>query len=334
MTQLDPVRLANLVDHALDARAENLAPGAALRLFNGFYEGCPELVADLYDHSLVLFGYGTQMEENRWMMQTAQQIILQRLPWVDCVIHKYRGSDVEEDRRGRIVFGSTSAQSVQENGVWYALNVLLNQDASLYLDTRNLRVWLKEYSQKRSILNTFAYTGSLGVAALAGGAEKVVQVDRNERFLLVARQSARLNGMPDQKMELRKVDFFSAVAHAKLAHEFFDCVIVDPPYFSSTEKGTVQLAQQSTQVINKVRPLVKDGGRLVVINNALFLSGLDFMRSLETLCTDGYLKIEQIIPVPADFTGYPATILAQPPVDPAPFNHPTKIIVISVRRKL
>jgi 23S rRNA (cytosine1962-C5)-methyltransferase len=333
MTQLDPVRLTNLVDRALDARAENLVPGTALRLFNGFYEGCPELVADLYDHSLVLFGYGTQMEENRWMMQAAQQAILSRLPWVDCVIHKYRGSTVEENRRGRVVFGINPAQSVQENGVWYALNLLLNQDASLYLDTRNLRVWLKEYSPNRSILNTFAYTGSLGVAALAGGAEKVVQVDRNERFLLVARRSARLNGMPDPKMELRKVDFFSAVAHAKQAHELFDCAIVDPPYFSSTDKGTVQLAQQSTQVINKVRPLVKDGGRLVVINNALFLSGLDFMRSLETLCTDGYLKIEQIIPVPADFTGYPATILAQPPVDPAPFNHPTKIVVLSVRRK-
>jgi 23S rRNA (cytosine1962-C5)-methyltransferase len=37
--------------------------------------------------------------------------------------------------------------------------------------------------------------------------------------------------------------------------------------------------------------------------------------------------------VPADITGYPETIVSNPPVDPAPFNHPTKIAVLPVHRK-
>lgn len=37
------------------------------------------------------------------------------------------------------------------------------------------------------MLNTFAYTGSLGVAACAGGTRRVVQVDLNRRFLDLAR---------------------------------------------------------------------------------------------------------------------------------------------------
>jgi len=45
------------------------------------------------------------------------------------------------------------------------------------------------------------------------------------------------------------------------------------------------------------------------------------------------LSIEELILVPPDFTGYPETVLGAPPVDPAPFNHATKIAALKVKRK-
>jgi 23S rRNA (cytosine1962-C5)-methyltransferase len=123
------------------------------------------------------------------------------------------------------------------------------------------------------------------------------------------------------------------VSSLKRAGELFDCVFVDPPFFSQTEHGTIDLVSQGQRVINKARPLVGHGGTLVAINNALFLSGADYLRQLEDLCADGYLSIDELIPVPADFTGFSATRSGQPPVDPAPFNHSTKIAVLKVRRK-
>ena len=113
----------------------------------------------------------------------------------------------------------------------------------------------------------------------------------------------------------------------------FDCVIVDPPFFSKTQKGVVDLVGDSMRVINKVRPLVKDGGFLIAVNNALFLSGAEYLAGLEKLCEDGYLRIEHIIPVPQDIAGYHSTIQTPPPRDPAPFNHPTKIVILGVKRK-
>jgi 23S rRNA (cytosine1962-C5)-methyltransferase len=182
-------------------------------------------------------------------------------------------------------------------------------------------------------LNTFAYTGSLGIAALAGGAAQVIQLDRNRKYLQLARQSGMLNRLDIGRMKLLAADFFSQVANYKRTDEQFDCVIADPPFFSVTNKGTVDLVSDSRQVINKLRPLVRDGGWLVSINNALFLSGEDYMLALEDLCQDGYLSIEKIISVPEDVTGYPQTILKSPPSDPAPFNHPTKIVLMRVSRK-
>jgi len=328
--------LKDQLDRAVAARAALIDPNhiTALRLFNGFYEGCPELVADVYARTLVLYGYASSVERSLSLLASAQAHLLLRLGWLGCVIQKVRTSPDLALRRGRITSGGIPDQQVCENGVWYAIDLLMNQDASLYLDTRNLRLWLQGLRPTGgSVLNTFAYTGALGVAALAGGAGRVVQVDRSRKFMQLALQSCALNHLDAARMELQAVDFFSAVAHFKRTGELFDCVIVDPPYFSTTGKGTVNLLAEAGRVINKLRPLVKDGGYIAAINNALFLKGVDYFASLEQLCQDGYLAIESLIPAPQDQSGYPDTIVSQAPADPAPFNHPTKIVILKVKRK-
>jgi 23S rRNA (cytosine1962-C5)-methyltransferase len=57
------------------------------------------------------------------------------------------------------------------------------------------------------------------------------------------------------------------------------------------------------------------------------------MRSLEAICASGYLQIETLLPIPEDVTGTASTRQTPPPCDPAPFNHPTKIALLRVRRK-
>jgi 23S rRNA (cytosine1962-C5)-methyltransferase len=142
-----------------------------------------------------------------------------------------------------------------------------------------------------------------------------------------------LNRLDLSKMRLVAANFFSQAAAFKRSGTLFDCVIVDPPFFSTTNKGVVDLANESARLINKARPLVKDGGRLIVINNALYLSGAQFMQTLEKLCASGYLAIDALLPVPPDITGFAETIQSAAPADPAPFNHPTKIVILSVKRK-
>jgi 23S rRNA (cytosine1962-C5)-methyltransferase len=95
----------------------------------------------------------------------------------------------------------------------------------------------------------------------------------------------------------------------------------------------VDLLGETARLLNKIRPLVAHEGWLVVINNALFLPGKDFMDELKELCQSPYLSFMGKIDVPLDLTGYPETIVESPPVDPAPFNHPTKIALLNVLRK-
>jgi 23S rRNA (cytosine1962-C5)-methyltransferase len=327
------ISLPALLDSALAARGGffDERHESAFRLFNGFLEGFPALSIDIYARSVLLHNYAEAPADGQ--AAGAQRWVLEKLPWVRCILVKTRNGQSDSEKRGQITFGTTPDRKVKERGVWYAIDLTMNRDASLYLDTRNLRAWALGNLAGKTVLNTFAYTGSLGVAARAGGAARVVQLDRNRAFLNVAKTSYTLNGFPLDKKDFIAEDFFPVVSQLKRTGQTFDCAFLDPPFFAATSKGTVDLETGSTKLINKIRPLVNNDGWLAVINNALFVSGRDYLASLEALCADGYLSLEELIPVPEDSTGFPQTRVGSLPVDPAPFNHSTKIALLRVRRK-
>ncbi len=332
---MDRGMLLPILETVLTARAALFGERheSAFRLFNGFYEGCPELVVDLYAATLVIHNYADAPDKGILLVDIAQEFYLSQLPWLRTIVIKTRNAENQDERCGQIVYGETPDRKIREHGVMYAIDVMMNRDASLYLDTRHLRKWAIDNLREKSVLNAFAYTGSLGVAGMGGGAKRVVHLDLSRKFLNVAKTSYTLNGFPIDKKDFISGDFFPVVSRLKRTGALFDCVFLDPPFFSTTDKGTIDLAAEGVRLINKVRPLIADGGWLVSINNSLYLSGGEYLAMLEELCADGYLRMERLIPVPEDFTGYPKTRVGEFVTDPAPFNHPTKIAMLRVKRK-
>ena len=329
----DRIRFLSLLEKALEPRQPLFDVGhqAAFRLFNGFNEGFPELVIDLYGATILIHNYAENVVDGFPFVQEAQQFLLAQYPWLRAGVVKNRNGQSQEERRGQLLFGEKPDRTIREHDVWYALDLVMNRDAGFYLDTRNLRKWLIENLDGKTVLNTFAYTGSLGVAAAAGGATRVVHLDLRSSFLNIAKESYTLNRFPVRKADFIASDFFPAISRFKRSGKTFDCVLIDPPFFSATSKGRVDQVNESTRLINKVRPLIRDGGTLIAINNALFVSGREYIQTLEYLSRDGYLSIQELIPVPQDFIGFNS--VSAPVTDPAPFNHATKIAVLRVKRK-
>ncbi len=314
----------------LDDRHES-----ACRLFNGFYEGFAPLAVDLYGRTLLVHDYSEKGEGDEASARAVVEAARASWPWIRAALWKVRDSRDPLARNGRLLLGERGDldRRVVENGVRYALALDLHQDATLYLDTRLLRAWATKNLAGKKVLNTFAYTGSLGVAAMAGGAARVVHVDLNRQYLNLAKDSYALNKLPVVKADFRVANFFEAMSWLKKEGALFDCLFLDPPFFSQTEGGRVDLEKEADRLVNKARPLVGDGGVLVAVNNAVFTSGAQWMATLEGLCQDGYLALEGTVPVSEDFAGYPATRVGSAPADPAPFNHSTKIAVLRVKRK-
>ena len=280
----------------------------------------PKLVIELYAETLVFDDHTPDGAYRENVTALAG-----KLP--ASLLYKWRNSKNFRERNGIVISGKPDSVIV-EHGVKYFIDLTLNQDTSFYGDTRNLRKYLVENSSGKRVLNTFAYTGSLGVAALAGGAGAVTQTDLSGKFLSLAAKSLELNAIDCNKMEIVEGNFFPVISGLKKSGCLFDTVILDPPFFSRSSKGSVDLLNQPVALINKVRPLVSDGGTIIMVNNALYLSGRDYLAAADALCDGKYLFRESFIDIPDDFCGNNAMI-----ADPAPFNHPTKIIVFKVRRK-
>jgi len=325
--------LTNLLDKAIASRRTFIDSSHEMpfRLFNGFSEGLPELTLEVYGRTLVVHNYADDHNTNRQLILDIIVYVREALPWLHAGIIKLRKGKTKQDKNGILIFGNQPDTQVKEFETWYAVNLTLNRDSSFYLDTRNVRQWLMNNMRGKSVLNTFAYTGSLGVAAMAGGASLIVQNDHNHQFLKHAKESYRLNSFQVREKDFIVGDFFPTIARLKNAKQLFDCVILDPPFFATTRRGTVDLETDSIRLINKVRPLINGGGQLIAINNALYLSGKAYMDALEHLCKNGYMAINTIIPIPDDCTGYEKVRASI--TDAAPFNHSTKIVVLDVRRK-
>jgi 23S rRNA (cytosine1962-C5)-methyltransferase len=321
--------LVNLLERALLARQAffDTRHDAAFRLFNGFLEGYPDLVIDLYGQTAIIHDYS--MADSTEASEIAANWLQAQLAWVDAILLKRRNGPTDAERNGRLIFGGKLARKVREHGVWYAVDLAMNRDASLYLDTRNLRHWLLNEMAGKSVFNTFAYTGSLGVAAMAAGAQRVVQTDLNKRFLNVGKTSYSLNGFPIVKRDFVAGDFWSVVKQFNRAKQLFDCVILDPPFFAESAGGRIDLERDMVRLVNKLRPLVKNNGQIIAVNNALFLSGADYMAALEALTVGGYVEIEGKIDVAEDFVPASAEFVT----NPTPFNHSTKIAVLRIHHR-
>jgi 23S rRNA (cytosine1962-C5)-methyltransferase len=305
----------------------------AFRIFNGFTEGAPELVLEVYGRCLLIHDFTSSGDKT--LQTLALDAAREVLPWLTSAVVKPRGQYAGA-REGRIVFGDAVSlpQQVAENGVRYALDVLLNRDASFYIDTRGLRAWAKATLAGKRVLNTFAYTGTLGVAAAMAPASRVINSDANAQFLSIAKRSMSLNHRDLPARDYRADDFFDLVSRLKKENALFDCIFLDPPLFAHSkkgdDKGKVDVQTGMSSLINKVRPLLGHEGFLVAVNNAAFVSGATYQAALDALCSD-YLKMDTRIEVPEDCLG----MVRQTPLltDPTPFNHSTKIAVMRTFRK-
>lgn len=134
----------------------------AWRLFNGFTEGIPELTIDILAQTAVINDYSP--EGFHWQQLT--EMLSSQLSFLQCVLLKRRHSEDPAERNGQIISGQKAADQIEENQVRYAVDPVMNHDNSFYSDTRYLRKYLLENMRGKSVLNTFAYTGSLGSVML------------------------------------------------------------------------------------------------------------------------------------------------------------------------
>lgn len=177
-----------------------------------------------------------------------------------------------------------------ENGLKYHISLGRAQNTGLFLDIANGRQWVKENSAGKSVLNLFSYTCGFSVAAIEGGAEKVVNVDMAKAALSTGRENHRLNGHELSRVMFQGIDIFKSWGRLK-KHGPYDLLISDPPSF---QKGSVDIQRDYYKIISRIPQLVKPGGIVMLCLNSPDLDDEFLMAQVEEHCPDCQLisKIE------------------------------------------
>ncbi|TVR11315.1 MAG: oxidoreductase [Planctomycetota bacterium] len=125
---------------------------------------------------------------------------------------------------------------VDEYDLHFAINLTQYLDVGLFLDHRPTRRLIRERAAGKTVLNLFAYTGSLSIAARAGGARATTTVDLNRRYLQWYEHNAALNNMPSNPQHtLHRADCLSFIEQAQHHPQRWDMIICDPPTFSNSK---------------------------------------------------------------------------------------------------
>lgn len=244
------------------------------RLVNGESDLLPGLIVDKYGDCLAVQFHTRGIEH--W-----KELILDALVETVRPAGIYERSEavsreVEgmESRSGLLYGNIPDLVTITENGYRFLVDVKLGQKTGFFLDQRDKRRAVLRYSDGRSALNCFSYTGGFSVYALAGGAQRVVSVDTSSPALELAKQNIRLNGL-----DISRCDFVCDDAKKYLRNarpQEHDLIILDPPAFIK-DRRKIQEGLAGYRGINEsALGLLPDNGILVTCSCSAHVSLQDF----------------------------------------------------------
>lgn len=262
---VDRVFFAERLDSAMARRASLVGAGiSGYRLINAESDGLPGLIVDRYGACLVCQFLSAGTEHWRELLL---DLLLERFP--GCSL--YERSDVEIRRREGLVprsgllRGDEPPETVTiAEGDWvFRVDVRGGQKTGFYLDQRQSRRYLASVCEGADVLNVFSYTGAFTVAALAGGARSVTNVDSSAGALALGGENLGENGFAPDRVTNIQGDAFQLLRQFRKEGRSYDVVVLDPPKFLD-HRAQLKRASRGYKDINlQAFGLVRPGGLLL-----------------------------------------------------------------------
>ncbi|WP_426415719.1 class I SAM-dependent methyltransferase [Aestuariirhabdus sp. LZHN29] len=164
---------------------------------------------------------------------------------------------------------------VTEAGARYQLELGKQQNSGLFLDMATGRQWLREGCEGKRVLNLFSYTCAFSVAAMLGGAQRVINLDMSQRSLQKGWVNHRINGIDLDRIEFLPHDLLKSWGKLKRKGPF-ERVIVDPPSF---QRGSFEAERHYQKVIKRLPELLTPGAEVLLCLNDPDL-GVGFLQQL------------------------------------------------------
>ncbi|MFT3953326.1 MAG: class I SAM-dependent methyltransferase [Piscinibacter sp.] len=263
--RIDAAFFERRIAKALALRARLPIASDGVRLIHGEADGLPGLIVDRYGDllSAQFLSAGTE----RWKATIADLLLkatgLARLyERSDSGVRKLEGL---EPATGWLRGEGATEVTIREHDWKLTLDVAEGHKTGFYLDQRDNRKLFADTVRHfgfQRVLNCYCYTGGFSVAALAGGAQRVVSVDSSAPALARATAHVALNGFDAARHEARDADVNQTLRDALKAGEVYDAIVLDPPKFAPTAAHAERAARAYKDINRLALKLLAPGGAL------------------------------------------------------------------------
>lgn len=232
------------------------------RCFFAESDGIPGLIIDLYNDQLVI--QITCAGAEYW-----RTTIIEACHHIPGVSGCFERSDDEIRKleglapsKGALFGNQINQVEINEWGIRYLVDVQKGQKTGFYLDQRQNRKKLREYSKNKRVLNCFSYTGGFTLNAHAGDCAEVISIDSSEDAISLAKQNQELNRFLIEQENWIEGDVFLELRKFRDCGRKFDLIILDPPKFAPTF-NSIPKATRAYKDINLLAfKLLEAGGTL------------------------------------------------------------------------
>ncbi len=220
-----------------------------LRLVHGEGDQLPGLIIDLYGKTAVMQAHSVGMHLYRKEIAAALIDVCKGI--IENVYYKSETTlpfkaDLHE-KDGFIIGGNEDNIAI-EYGLKFHIDWLRGQKTGFFIDQRENRKLLEQYSIGKNVLNMFCYTGGFSVYALRGGATRVTSVDSSAKAIDLTRANAELNFPGDSRHDAYAEDAFKFLERAG---DDYELIVLDPPAFAK-HKGALRNALKGYTRLNAI----------------------------------------------------------------------------------
>lgn len=238
----------------------------AFRLLNGAGDHVPGVLVDLYGTFAVVSASTPALRPVADLL--AQGLIDRRVARGVVVKRRGRGGAAAGPAVDAVL-GETPPEKLRvREGPWqFEVHLTTGVNVGLFTDMREERRRLTAMSAGRRVLNLFAYTGALSVAAASGGASHVTSVDLSEGVLAWARDHFTMNGLDAGAHTTVAADTGDWLRAAAERRERFDLVLIDPPSYSAARAGAFAIDRDYAPIVRMACERLSPGGDLWLASN-------------------------------------------------------------------
>ena len=270
------------IKDALAARAKLGLPDDkktnVCRLVNAEGDGLPGFIIDYYNGTAVMQFHSIGMHMHRdLLVKGLQEILGDRLRAVYDKSATTLPSRYATGYKNEYLSGSPSQTIVKEHGNQFSIDWEKGQKTGFFIDQRENRKLLGEYSDGRNVLNLFGYTGGFSVYARQCGAELVHTVDSSAHAIDMANKNMELNFGEQHRHQGITADVLKFLVKPASS---YDLMILDPPAFAKHHNVLNNALQGYKRLNARAIEKIKPGGIIFTFSCSQAVSKENFRKSV------------------------------------------------------